>query len=62
MKEKKIGYVKPFLLDDTYIVPVDIKWDEWFTEKIGFEVVIDEFGRLSFHGPKIYKVTKEGIF
>lgn len=61
MSEKSLGYVKPFRIEDTYIIPVDVKWDELFTEKIMFEAVIDEYGRLSFHGPKIVKLTKRGL-
>lgn len=61
MKERKLGYIKPFQFEGTYIIPIDIKWEDMFSDKMLFEVEIDQFNRLTFHSPKIVNMKELGI-
>lgn len=58
MKQKTIGAITPYLIDDHLIISLDKSWIQLFNKIPEFVAILDKEGRLILQGPVILTYKK----
>jgi hypothetical protein len=53
LREIKLGIISPYSFKGKFLVAIEERWKNFFTDDPTFEVVIDKDGRYTLRGPVV---------